>query len=90
MLPNPKQGKVESILHQIPEDLCQTIREVCIDMHKGYANAVKRALPQAWVVADRFHVVKNYRDRADKLRLEVPCELTASLTKENMKPSGTM
>lgn len=91
VLPDRKQETVESFLHSIPEELRQSVREVCIDMHEGYANAIKRALPQARVVADRFHVAKNYRDCADKLRLEVQRELKASLTKEEYQAvKGTM
>lgn len=91
VLPNRKQETVEAFLLSIPERLRRTVREVCIDMHEGYANAVKSALPQSQVVADRFHVAKNYRDCADKLRVEVQRELKASLTKEEYEAvKGTM
>jgi hypothetical protein len=47
-------------LWTIPERLRVSVREVCIDMREGYVSAVKIVLPQERIVADRFHVAKNY------------------------------
>ena len=67
------------------------MREVCIDMYEGYASAAKKALPQARIVADRFHVAKNYRDCADQLRIEAQRDLKAGLNKEEYEAlKGTM
>lgn len=91
VLRDRKQETVESFLHSIPERLRATIHEVCIDMWEGYANAVRKALPQAKIIADRFHVAKSYRDCADKLRKEVQRDLKKSLKKEQYDGlKGTM
>lgn len=91
VLRDRKQETVESFLYSIPERLRATIHEVCIDMWEGYANAVRKALPQAKIIADRFHVAKSYRDCADKLRKEVQRDLKKSLKKEQYDGlKGTM
>lgn len=91
VLRDRKQETVESFLLSIPERLRATIHEVCIDMWEGYANAVRKALPQAKIIADRFHVAKSYRDCADKLRKEVQRDLKKSLKKEQYDGlKGTM
>ncbi|MBK9316053.1 MAG: ISL3 family transposase [Acidobacteria bacterium] len=91
VLRDRKQETVESFLRSIPERLRATIHEVCIDMWEGYANAVRKALPQAKIIADRYHVAKSYRDCADKLRKEVQRDLKKSLKKEQYDGlKGTM
>jgi transposase len=91
VLPDRLLETVEQFLLAIPEGLRATVREVCIDMYEGYASAVKKALPQARIVADRFHVAKAYRDCADKLRIEAQRSLKASLKKEEYEAlKGTM
>jgi transposase len=91
VLPDRKLETVEKFLLMIPEDLRATVREVCIDMYEGYASAAKKALPQARIVADRFHVAKKYRDCADQLRIEAQRDLKASLNKEEYEAlKGTM
>jgi len=44
------------------------IKEVCIDMKAGYLNAVKRHLPKADVVVDKFHVVSYANKTQDEVR----------------------
>ena len=91
VLPDRKQETVEKFLWSIPKGLRRTVREVCIDMHEGYASAIKKVLPQARIVADRFHVAKNYRDCADKLRIKAQRELKAGLSKDQYEAlKGTM
>jgi transposase len=90
-LPDRKLETVEKFLLMIPERLRATVRAVCIDMYEGYASAVKKALPQARIVADRFHVAKKYRDCADQLRIEAQRDLKAGLNKEEYEAlKGTM
>ncbi len=91
VLPDRKLETVEKFLLTIPERLRATAREVCIDMYEGYASAVKKVLPQARIVADRFHVAKKYRDCADQLRIEAQRDLKADLSKEEYEAlKGTM
>jgi transposase len=91
VLPDRLLETVEKFLLAIPPGLQATVREVCIDMYDGYASAVKKVLPAARIVADRFHVAKAYRDCADKLRIEAQRSLKASLEKEEYEAlKGTM
>jgi transposase len=60
-------------------------------MYEGYTSAVKKVLPQAQLVVDRFHVAKAYRDCADQLRKEVLRELKAALSEDEYEAlKGTM
>jgi transposase len=69
-------------LKTIPTRLQETIKEVCTDLYEGFINAVEEVLPQAKIVADRFHIAKLYRAAVDALRKIEMKELKAILTKE--------
>jgi transposase len=69
-------------LKTIPKGLQETIKEVCTDLYDGFINAVEEVLPQATIVADRFHIAKLYRAAVDALRKIEMKELKAILTKE--------
>ncbi|MFN0086322.1 MAG: ISL3 family transposase [Blastocatellia bacterium] len=91
ILPNRRREPVEEFLRQIPARLRNEVREVCTDMYEGYTSAVREVLPQARLVADRFHVAKAYRDCADELRKEVQRELKAELSETEYEAlKGTM
>ena len=68
VLPDRRKETVKQFLRGIPGRLQKTIQTVCTDLYDGFVNAVKEELPEATVVADRFHVAKKYRDCADQLR----------------------
>jgi transposase len=91
VLPDRKLATIEKFLETIPEHLRATVREVCTDMYEGYTSAVKKVLPHAQIVVDRFHVAKAYREGADQLRKEVQRDLKASLKKDEYEAlKGTM
>ena len=69
-------------LKTIPRRLQATIKEVCTDLYEGFINAVEEVLPQAKIVADRFHVTKLYRAAVDELRKTELKALKGTLTKE--------
>jgi len=46
---------------------------VCIDMWEGYKEAVTIALPNAVIVVDRFHVIKNAEERMNDVRKRSKC-----------------
>jgi transposase len=69
-------------LKTLPKRLQETIKEVCTDLYDGFINAVEEVLPQATIVADRFHIAKLYRAAVDALRKIEMKELKAILTKE--------
>lgn len=76
-----KQTVVE-FLKTIPKRLREGIEEVCSDLYEGFINAVEEVLPNAKVVADRFHVAKLYRAAVDELRKIEMKELKQVLKKE--------
>ena len=45
-----------------------------MDMWMGYKNVAKKLMPQAQIVADRFHVMKQVNEELDKARKEVKKE----------------
>ncbi len=49
-------------------DFCQGLRYVCSDMWKGYLEVVRRRVPQAVHVLDRFHIVANLNKALDEIR----------------------
>ena len=69
-------------LKTIPTRLQATIKEVCTDLYEGFINAVEEVLPQAKIVADRFHIAKLYRAAVDELRKIELKALKRVLTKE--------
>jgi transposase len=68
VLSDRKKETVLAFLKSIPEALKATVETVCMDMYKGYANAVAEVFPQAKIVVDRFHVAQAYRKSADAVR----------------------
>jgi transposase len=81
VLEGRKKETVEDFLATIPTGLKSTIRRVCTDLYDGFINAVKKVLPRAKVVADRFHVAKAYRNCVDDLRKQEMRRLKKTLTK---------
>jgi transposase len=56
------------------EDVLGQIMEVSMDMWMGYKNVARKLMPQAQIVADRFHVMKQVNEELDKARKEVKKE----------------
>jgi transposase len=81
VLADRKQETVEAFFEPMPVALKATIRTVCLDLHVGYVNAVRRQLPKAKIVADRFHVAQAYRDCADTVRKQALRRLKQELPK---------
>lgn len=82
VLKGREKQTVIDFLKMIPAHLQGTIKEVCSDLYEGFINAVAEVLPQAKVVADRFHVAKLYRAAVDELRKIELKELKQILKKE--------
>lgn len=62
-------------LKNIPEQVGSRITEVCIDMHTGYRNALKEALPKAAIIIDHFHVIQYANQRIDEERKTIQVTL---------------
>lgn len=73
VLADRTKESVRAFMESIPPRLRPTIGHVCTDMWEGYANAATEFAQahdevELEVVADRFHVAKNYRECVDTIR----------------------
>jgi transposase len=82
VLKGREKKTIVDFLKTIPKHLQETVEEVCSDLYEGFINAVEEVLPQAKVVADRFHVAKLYRAAVDELRKIEQKELKQILKKD--------
>jgi transposase len=82
VLEGREKQTVIAFLQRIPEQLRATVKAVCTDLYDGFAGAVKEVLPQAKVVADRFHVAKLFRGATDALRKSEMGEIKQALKPE--------
>lgn len=91
VLPDRKKKTLLKFLRTIPPQLRRTIHTVCTDMWQAYLQAVKRVLPEAKIVVDRFHVAQKYHQAADKLRQKELKRLKQALPEtEYQKLKGSM
>lgn len=56
------------------EEVLSQIEEVSIDLWIGYKNVAEKLMPQAQIVADRFHVMKQVNGELDEARKETKRE----------------
>lgn len=82
VLKGREKQTVVDFLNKIPKRLQKTIQEVCTDLYEGFISAVEEVLPQAKIVADRYHIAKLYRAAVDELRKIELKELKQVLKKE--------
>jgi transposase len=68
VLPNRQKDTLEKWLDDLTEEEQRAIKVVSIDMWKPYRQAVRKKLPHAEIVADRFHVMKQLNHQLDLLR----------------------
>jgi transposase len=60
------QQRVEEYLDKLVEP--ERVKGVAMDMHEPFRQAVRMCLPQAKVVADRFHLIRHINGALDKVR----------------------
>jgi len=92
VLPDRKKKTVRQFLETIPRRLWPTMETACTDMWEGYVNAVEEfaaAHPDVSieVVADRYHVAKNYRQCVDKVRIRERRRLKKELSETEYEES---
>lgn len=67
-----KEGRsaatLEAFFVEIGAEACARIRHAAIDMFEGYAKAIRRCLPNATIVYDRFHVQQLASNAVDEVR----------------------
>ena len=68
ILEKRREEEVLKYLEAWGEEVLTKIQEVSIDLWKPYKNVVNKLMPQAEVVADRFHVMKQVNDELDAQR----------------------
>ncbi len=56
------------------EEVLSKIQEISIDLWKTYKNIAEELMPQATIVADRFHVMKQVNDELDAARRKIKRE----------------
>ncbi len=70
-----KRKPLQNFLASLPDATRAAIREVCIDMHQPYRDAIRSALPDAAIVCDRFHVERMVLDAVDALRRAIQSQV---------------
>lgn len=61
------------------------IKAVAMDLSAAYRSAVKKNLPRAAIVFDRFHIIKLYNEKLTQLRRELHRQATDDLHKQVLK-----
>ncbi|MGC9424159.1 ISL3 family transposase [Vibrio sp.] len=69
---------LEEFFDYLGQDHCQHIEAVCCDMWAPYIDAVKKRLPNALLVFDKFHIVRHLLDAVDQVRKEEAQKLKSS------------
>lgn len=68
ILEERSQEKIREVLTSWGEQVLEEIECVSIDLWKPYKSLVKKLMPNAEVVADRFHVMKQVNEELDEQR----------------------
>lgn len=68
ILKTDRQKALTEFLNSIPKQAKNNIKEVAIDLKMGYKAVIKQCLPNADIVADRFHVQTLMNRMVDDIR----------------------
>lgn len=68
VLPDDRQETLRQFISQIPDSIRGKVEEVCVDIKPGFIEVIKKKLPEADIVIDRFHVVQDANRRLDEAR----------------------
>lgn len=71
VLPNRERKTLENWLEGLAPEMKKAIKVINLDMWEPYTLAVKAKLPQARIVVDRFHVMKNLNHSLTMARREI-------------------
>jgi transposase len=88
MAPSRTQADIKAVLSTWGTDVLSNIAEVSIDLSGNYRGLVHRLMPQADIVADRFHVMKLVNQELNQARIEFihsPNDLPEGITPEAAK-----
>jgi transposase len=84
-----KHKDIKKVLYSWGFEVLDQIIEVSIDMSANYRNLVKKILPDATIVADRFHVMKLVGDELNQaiIKEKKAVKLVADPTEKERKES---
>lgn len=68
LLEKRNQETIAEYLTSLGSEILNQIEEVSIDLWKPYQTVIKKMIPHAQVVADRFHVMKQVNEELDSQR----------------------
>ena len=68
MAPSRKHTDIKKVLSSWGDEVLSQIEEVSIDLSGNYRGLIKKYLPNAATVADRFHVMKVINDELNQAR----------------------
>ncbi len=83
VLDGREKETVKIFLQSIPDNLKQTVNQVCTDMYDGFVNAATEVFGAQRLVIDRYHVAKLYRKPLDTLRIKEMIRLKAELSPDD-------
>ena len=61
---------LDAFFDYLGKDRCENIEAVCCDMWAPYIDAIKKRLPNALLVFDKFHIVRHLLHAVDQVRKE--------------------
>ncbi len=88
MAPSRKHIDIKAVLGQWGPEVLASIEEVSIDLSGNYRGLVHRMMPNADIVADRFHVMKLVNQELNQARnafIRQPTDLPEGVTVEAAK-----
>ena len=68
VLADDRKKTLEACLRSIPESIKAKVTHFCLDMNRGYAKSIKKILPKAKLVIDRFHLIQDANRRITEER----------------------
>jgi transposase len=68
ILPDQRQASLRTWLRALPIGVRSRVVGSCIDLKAGYRAVLRDELPEARIVADRFHVIADANRRLDETR----------------------
>ena len=74
MIEKRTKKEITEYLEAWGEEVLSKIQEISIDLWKLYKNIAEELMPQATIVADRFHVMKQVNDELDAARRRIKRE----------------
>lgn len=71
VIQNRKKYTLLDYFGKIPKEERSRVRYVIMDMYETYRTVVKLRFPKAKIAVDSFHILKNYTDSLDAIRLHI-------------------